>query len=324
MEDLQNNNVKVSLIIPVYNVEKYIGEMLKSIYNQTFCDFEVIIVNDGSTDKSEDIILKYCEKYNNITYLKQNNLGVSEARNLAMKEIKGKYSLFLDSDDYIECDMLEKLYVAIEKNNADIAICGFKKIYESNNKEEVILFNVENYKIYKNFEVINKMLNMEIRGFLWNKMFLTKNIFKYNMHFEKDRYIQDWAPVFNQVINAEKIVFVNEPLYYYRQRENSNLHRVDIKRIDDFNFAAKLICSYIEKSNINMNERSYYKFIAQVQCTEIKDCKKLNGTLNKSFYTKYLICNKSTKDILFKINASLKDKIKLILYNIKILHLFYN
>ncbi len=324
MEDLQNNNVKISIIIPVYNVEKYLTEMLDSIYNQTFLQFEIIIVNDGSTDKSEEIILKYCKEHNNIVYLKQSNLGVSEARNLAIKKIKGKYTLFLDSDDYIENSMLEKLYNAIESNNADIAICGFKRIYENKNKEETVLFNVDKNKIYNNSEIVDKMLNTEIRGFLWNKLFLTENVIKYNMHFEKGRYIQDWAPVFKQVINAEKIVFVNEPLYYYRQRENSNLHTIDLKRIDDFNFAAKLICSYIEKSKININERSYYNFIAQIQCAEIKDCKKLNGKLNKNFYIKYMICDKSIKDILFNINASLKNKIKLILYNTKIIHLFYN
>lgn len=321
--DLKNDDVKISIIIPVYNVEKYLTEMLDSIYNQTFLQFEIIIVNDGSTDKSEEIILKYCKKYNNIVYLKQNNLGVSEARNLAIKKIKGKYTLFLDSDDYIKNNMLEKLYNAIESNNADIAICGFKRIYENKNKEETVLFNVDKNKIYNNSEIVDKMLTAEIRGFLWNKLFLTKNVIKYNMHFEKGRYIQDWAPVFKQVINAEKIVFVNEPLYYYRQRENSNLHTIDLKRIDDFNFAAKLICSYVEKSKININEKSYYRFMAQIQCAEISDCKKLGGIPNKSFYKKYSICNKSIGEIIFKVNASLRDKLKLVLYRMKILHLFY-
>lgn len=323
MENLQNNDIKISLIIPVYNVEKYLSEMLDSIYNQNFSEFEVIIVNDGSTDKSEEIILEYCKKYNNIIYLKQNNLGVSEARNLAIKKIQGKYCLFLDSDDYMEKNMLEKLYNKIEKNNADVAICGFKKVYEDNSHaEQVTLFNVEDNKVYKNFEIADKMLNLEVRGFLWNKMFLSENIFKYNMNFEKDRYIQDWAPVFKQVINAEKIVFVNEPLYYYRQRENSNLHRNDMKRVDDFYFAGNLICSYAKESGIHINEKSYYNFISQIQSAGAKQYKNLNGKFDKSFYNKYLMCDKSISEIFFKIDASLRDKIKLALFKMKILHLF--
>ena len=123
----------VSVIIPVYNVEKYIDECLKSVVSQTYKNIEVIIINDGSTDKSEEIIRSYLDKYENITYIYQQNKGVSEARNLGLKNATGDYVLFVDSDDYIHKSMIEKMY-----NNAkyinQIYICGHIVLWINSSK----------------------------------------------------------------------------------------------------------------------------------------------------------------------------------------------
>lgn len=314
--------MEISIVIPVFNVEKYINKMLKSIYNQTFNQFEVIIVNDGSTDKSEDIILKYKQNYDNLIYIKQKNKGVSEARNLGMNYVSGKYTLFLDSDDFINECMLEKLYIAAEEKNADIVICNFRKVYDDYSKNINNTFNFDETKIYNNQEVIDLMLNLKVSGFLWNKLFLTQNILKNKMNFQRGRIIEDWLPVVKEVMNSNRIVFINEILYYYRQRDTSYLHNKSVKNINDYNYAIKSICNFVNESEIFVNKASYYNFISQTQTTEIKVLIKLGNKINNSVYKKYSLISLSLFDIFFKTRCSLSSKIKLILYKINLLHLF--
>ena len=117
---------KVSVIVPVYNVEKYIDKCLESLVNQTLKDIEIIIVNDGSTDNSIKIVEEYKEKYKNkIIYLEKENGGLSDARNYGIQYAKGEYIAFLDSDDYVDRKMYEKLYNKAIENNSDIVECDF-------------------------------------------------------------------------------------------------------------------------------------------------------------------------------------------------------
>ena len=117
---------KVSVIVPVYNVEKYIEKCLESLVNQTLKDIEIIIVNDGSKDKSEKIINKFLSKYKNIVYVEKQNGGLSDARNYGMKYAKGEYIAFLDSDDYVDTTIYEKMYNKAKEENADFGygLCG--------------------------------------------------------------------------------------------------------------------------------------------------------------------------------------------------------
>ena len=122
-------NPAISLIIPVYNVEDYLEKALLSVQNQTFRDFEAIIVDDGSTDKSLEIIKKFCEKNSNFIFLTQKNKGPAAARNYGISVCKGDYIAFMDSDDYIEPEFLEMLYKTAIENDADITCCNFNLYY---------------------------------------------------------------------------------------------------------------------------------------------------------------------------------------------------
>ena len=117
--------MKISVIIPVYNVEKYLQKCLESIVNQTFCDWELIAVNDGSSDKNSDILRQYAEYDTRIKVINQQNSGVSAARNAGLDVAKGDFVCFIDSDDYVHPQMLELLLNAAEKENADVAIASF-------------------------------------------------------------------------------------------------------------------------------------------------------------------------------------------------------
>ena len=116
---------KISIIIPVYNAEQYLEDCLLSISQQTFGDFEILAVNDGSTDRSLEILKKYQEKEPRLKVFSQENKGVSAARNLGVEYAKGEYIIFLDSDDYIENNMIESLLKVAIENQSDIVLCGF-------------------------------------------------------------------------------------------------------------------------------------------------------------------------------------------------------
>ena len=118
--------MKVSVIIPVYNVEKYLEECLDSVVNQTLKEIEIICINDGSIDNSVKILEKYRDKYSNIKVINQKNLGVGRARNVGVKLAKGEYIFFLDSDDYIEVDALEKCYIEAKQHRLDVVLIDSK------------------------------------------------------------------------------------------------------------------------------------------------------------------------------------------------------
>lgn len=317
------NNIKISVVIPVFNVEKYLDQMLQSVYNQSLNDIEVVIVNDGSNDNSEDIILKYINKYNNTVYIKQDNGGVSVARNSALPHLKGKYTIFLDPDDYIEHDMLEKLFIKAEETCAETVICGYRMFYDENyNLDQKITFNIKESKNYNSYDALNMILNNDIICFLWNKLFLTKNIINNSIKFDIGRYSQDWFPVFKLISKSNKIAFINEALYNYRIRNNSNSHNKSFKRIEDHTFAIQSIIEYIECNNINIDLDKYYQFIMTHEIMNIKMCSKQHIDEKKKIYQKCKISNKINFHVYFRKGIATQWKIKYILFNIGILHRF--
>lgn len=123
---------KITVVVPIYNSDRFLERCIRSVINQTFQDIEVLLINDGSNDKSGQICDKYAEKDSRITVYHKKNQGVSSARNLAIDKAKGEYICFVDSDDEIDKCMLEELHKLINNNNADIVICGHKSIYPNN------------------------------------------------------------------------------------------------------------------------------------------------------------------------------------------------
>ena len=133
--------VYVSVIVPIYNVEKYLGDCLESLLHQTLKNIEVLLVNDGTKDNSGIIAKKYADKYPQLfKYLEKENGGLSDARNFAIPYAKGKYLAFVDSDDYVAAAMFEKLYNLAEANNADMVDCEFEYVYEESGKHKRVSF----------------------------------------------------------------------------------------------------------------------------------------------------------------------------------------
>lgn len=317
----------VSIIMPVYNVAEYIRECLESILNQTYNDIEIIAIDDGSSDESVKILEDYNEKFKKIKILFQKHKGVSEARNLALKHAKGKFILYVDSDDFLNENMIEEMVNKAEKSSSDIVMCGYYKYYE--NKENKLLefnYNVDENKIFSSQEVIDMMLNYKIEGQLWNKLFRRENLIKYNFMFEPGRYIQDVFPVFKMVQSSEKIVFINKPLYYYRQRDTSTVKKKTKKLFEDYYHAMTSIIEYINENNIKVNNYSLNVFRTTVLSRFIAMYTNyMSKDVYKNFYnSEYRSLNVKFFDFLFLRNLDKREKVRVTLWKVKIFNFIKN
>ena len=202
---------KVSVIVPVYNVEKYIGKCLDSLVSQTLQDIEIIIVNDGSKDESERIIEQYRSKYaDKITYVKKENGGLSDARNYGMKYATGDYIAFLDSDDYVDVTIYEKLYNKAIDENCDYVECGFIWKYEDHEDRDYDRDYRDKYELLAYANVV-----------AWNKLIKRDLLEEVGVEFPKGLRYEDVEFFYKLVPYIKKIGVVKECLINYVQRNNS-------------------------------------------------------------------------------------------------------
>lgn len=322
----------VTIIIPAYNVEKYISKCLDSIVNQTYKDLEIIVVNDGSTDSTGEIIENYVNRYSNLRYIYQNNMGVSNARNLALRYANGEYIMFVDSDDYIDTNLIERMVKKSEQKNADLVICEHLRVSEDGlNKKEVIRYNEYIDKVYNNNDAINLLLRLNIKGYLCDKLFKKDILIKSNFYLEPNRYIEDWLPVFKYVEKCERIVFLSGSFYYYRQRNSSALHTINPKLLDDYIYAVKNINNFLIENKIVYSNKCKQVFEVEtfysiVRYYYILNIYKYNNKIKiyKDF-SRYINNIKFKLDKSFYLNKLIKTKlkIKIMLWNLKIFHIFY-
>lgn len=222
----------ISVIVPIYNVEKYLRRCVDSLLKQTLENIEILLINDGSTDKSGQICDEYLKIDNRIRVFHKRNGGVSSARNLGLENIKGGYVTFVDPDDYLDEDALEYLYKLIKESNSDIA-CYKLKIY----KDDVLLskkLEYEKLEIFNEDEIIkNQVAFSKFSHTSCNKLY-SKNLFKdEKIRFEEEiRYAED--ALFNVYIlsKAKRLISSNLAKYNYFINEGSTVNKVTDKRID--------------------------------------------------------------------------------------------
>ena len=241
---------KISIIVPVYNTEKYLKKCLDSLVNQTIKDIEVLVVNDGSTDDSEKIILEYQDKFPEIIkYLKKENGGLSDARNFAIPYTSGKYVGFVDSDDYVDNNMFETMYNLAEENNSDLIECNF--IWEYPNKSKIDL----------GFNYLNKQdLFIYGRVMACNKLFKTDIIKKYNISFPFGLRYEDIEFFYKLIPFINNYSLVNIPFYHYMQRENSIINKQNSKNGDIF-IILNNILDFYKNNNIYNGYSQYLEYL---------------------------------------------------------------
>ena len=232
---------KISIIVPVYNVEQYLPQCLDSIINQTFKDIEIICINDGSTDNSIKILEQYAQRDSRIKVLNQENQGLSVARNNGIAQATGEYVSFIDSDDFIHLEFLETLYQAIIQSNCDIAGCDFLKVYSNEIPVK------KNAKFKKYVSALDVLLNKKnfIHFNVWNKLY-KREIIK-DIQFVENLYFEDW--VFNLCVFAQNTSFawINAKLYGYRISSNSIMRsQFNEKKLQDYVRGIEIIAEYFQ------------------------------------------------------------------------------
>ena len=216
---------KITVIVPVYNVEHYLDKCLDSVIKQTYKNIEIIVVNDGSTDNSGTICQEYAQKDNRIVYIEKENGGISDARNAGLDRMTGSYVTFVDSDDWIEQDYVETLYQKINEYQADIAIGNY---YSFDEERSLFLFHIfgDSYyeKIYDNVSLFENLYESQgMKSFAlisaWGKLYKV-DLFKY-LRFDMGKLGEDGYLNQKIYLLSEKIIYVNRGIYSYRVRKNS-------------------------------------------------------------------------------------------------------
>jgi len=308
---------KISIIVPIYNVEEYLEKCLDSLVNQTLKDIEIILINDGSKDNSEKIVNKYLKKYEKkIIYHKKKNEGQGIARNYGINLAKGEFISFVDSDDYIDETMFEKLYnKAIEEKSDIVASIGFIEVkngIKTINKPN--LDSTDNIKKYilNNSGPVAKIIKKEI---------ITKN----DLYFPKLRAYEDISVVPLWGIYSHKISIIDEPLYYYLIREGSTMKQVEYDEklthiypsLDNlyYNFTLKTKDKYKEELEwIYIEHLLHAASLRFLKFNKLEEIKKINKTIKDRFpkWNKNKYYQK--QNIKYKIVCNLiyKEKIKLL------------
>lgn len=229
---------KISVIVPVYNVEKYLENCLNSIINQTYKNLEIILVNDGSLDNSGTICDDYAKRDSRIKVIHQKNCGVSAAKNNGLKEATGELISFIDSDDTIEPNFYEILYNSLIKTNSDIALVGYKVV---NEKGKLILDSIlksglkkDEMVIFEGDDIIKElMLQKTINNFGWCKLF-KKDVL---CNFKEGVTYEDIVFSVKVMMNAKKVVYTNTSVYNYLKRAKSITATISLENLNDFGIA---------------------------------------------------------------------------------------
>lgn len=267
---------KVSIIVPVYNVEKYLSECLESLISQTLSDIEIICVNDGSEDSSFKILEEYAQKDKRIVVINQENSGLSAARNTGMRFANGEYIGFVDSDDWIDSNFYEKLYNSAKNNDADIVVASIIRYRKCAQKYRV---KYTNEKVYTDLQDKISACSIPKICYVWNKLY--KNEIIKDKLFTPNVYFEDviWLP---KVIKcANKIVTVADTNYYYRVNNNSIVKKTSKKKQQDNYNAKKEMLEFFNENGLKLSkkERTLVRFSFSVLNIPILKIKEIDDDL---------------------------------------------
>ena len=305
----------ISVIVPVYNVEKYINKCVDSIIGQDYANLEIILVDDGSPDNCGKICDEYKKLDKRVKVIHKSNGGLSSARNAGIEIAKGDYIGFVDSDDYIEPCMYDKLLKALLQEKCSLAICGTAYVFE--NGKRINKTNAGNTVVMDFEEALTEMNQYRLFDMgAWSKLYEAR-LFK-NIRFPVGKLSEDFYIMYKIFDNANKIVFISDPAYNYLQRENSISRNKKINH--DFEYAAKEQMEYLDKYHPNMSVLGHTSYASaaltvfdfylknKVKCPQNMKLHFWNIVKSNYKYIKkaaYLSTEKRIQFFLFKLQPSL-------------------
>lgn len=293
-------NKKISVIVSAYNIEDYIFDCLDSIAKQTYCSIDVVIINDGSTDNTLNVVNNFCKADPRFRVYSKKNGGPSSARNYGMKKITGDYFIFVDGDDVLDKNCIKALYDACIDTKSTIAICDYEKFDKQFNPCEKAF----EYSLFSRNEYYKEIISFRKNTYVWGIIYPAS--FKEIISFPNKRYFEDLA-VFPQILkNCEQICFVNQKYAKYRQNQNSIVHAYNPNKIKDYLEYSKVFAMNSEATNANDECKIY---LANAYMTSIYLSIKNDESKYKEY--KYEIKRLLTKTKIRKIGGALGFKIRL-------------
>lgn len=246
------NKTKISVVVPIYNVEKYLKKCIDSVLSQTYSNIEIILVDDGSTDNSPTICDEYAKKDDRIRVIHKCNGGLSDARNVGMDYATGDLLSFIDSDDYIAEDMLETLFIQMIEEDSDMAICNFLYVDENGEciKERNVYFPIQD-GVFTKEEILTQTAQAHFAPYTAATNKLYKRSLYNNIKFPIGKTIEDAFVAHEIVDQCSRISCTSKPLYYYVQRHNSIMSiKFNLERLDGVEAFAKRAEYAVEKDNL--------------------------------------------------------------------------
>lgn len=258
----------ITVILPVYNVADYLKECLDSLLTQTYTDFELVVINDGSTDNSLEIIKEYEKKFEQIIVISQKNKGLSEARNAGYSHIKGKYTYFLDSDDFILPKTFENLIKRAEKNQLDLIKFDACSFSEKNMKIQMTNYDSSGYlemdKLYTRDEYLNKVENNFMPA-VWMYFIKSSIILEQQLYFKKNILHEDEVFTVQLLQHCHRVMYDSNQYFQRRYRENSIMTANISKNKKSIQSKVEIIELFQDMINSNSSDQVYNQFVKSRQ-----------------------------------------------------------
>lgn len=219
----------VTVIVPVFNVEQYVEKCLKSIMNQSYQKLEIVVVNDGSSDHSEKIIVRLASEDSRIKYIKRENGGLGAARNTGLKNCTGEYVCFIDSDDWVSTDYVEKLITTAREDSSNIVICNMQYVFADGDVKKRTPYIDQNECIDAKEALKREFIGNQYKFHAPNKFCKTRIFTENNIHFPEGKLYEDVFTTYKMILAAESVSLINDKLYFYLQSRIGSIMNTEIK-----------------------------------------------------------------------------------------------
>ena len=274
----------ISFIVPVYNAEKYLKTCIESILEQKMETYEIVLINDGSTDSSGKICEDYAEQFNNVVYLEQENSGLSVSRNKGMHFAKGEYIFFVDSDDKLNSILWNSVLEILHNSQPDMVGFNAVRVDEKNNimQEKLSAFCCQTEEVISGSTLIEKYGYKRVQPMSWLYLFRRQFLIDNAITFHEGCFHEDCEFCLKSICRSEKIIYINKLFYIQRLAPNSIIRSINIKKAHDLILIANEVLEFVKKFDCNSKvQNELLNYVAYLNLAALRTCESQGGELNK-------------------------------------------